>query len=138
MAVGVRVPTGKGGHWIVLHAGTKNVFVHEASLVFRARNVGDYHDQMNAETFEKWFQTQLLPTIPASAIIVMDNGSYHSRKIHKPPASTSHKATIREWLEEKGITVPECLLKIELKELVARHITAADANSSDKMASQHG
>ncbi|XP_045109998.1 uncharacterized protein LOC123503939 [Portunus trituberculatus] len=52
-AVKERVPSGKGGRWIILHAGTKNGFVPEASLVFKARNKGNYHDQMNAETFEK-------------------------------------------------------------------------------------
>jgi len=138
-AVGLRIPSGKGGRWIILHAGTKNGFVPEASLVFKARNVGDYHDQMNAETFEKWFQTQLLPNIPASSIIVMDNASYHSRKIHKPPTSNSNKATMREWLQKKAITVPESLQRIQLKELVARHINAADTNYvCDKMASEHG
>lgn len=68
-AVGVRVPTGKGAHLIVLHGGTKDGFVPGAGLVFQAKNVGDCHDQMNATTFEKWFKNQLLPNIPQSSIM---------------------------------------------------------------------
>ena len=94
---------------------------------------------MNAETFEKWFQVQLLPNIPPSSVIVMDNASYHSRKIHKPPTASDKKATIQEWLERKGITAAEHLLKAELLHLVTRHITAADTNYVfDKMASDNG
>ena len=52
-AMGMKVPTGKGGRLIILHAGSKEGFVPGAVLVFQAKNVGDYHDQMNAETFEK-------------------------------------------------------------------------------------
>ena len=67
-ATGVRVPTGKGGRLIVLHAGSKEGFVPGAALVFQAKNTGDYHDQMNAETFEKWLAEQLIPNIPPSSI----------------------------------------------------------------------
>ena len=138
-AGGVRVPTGKGGRWIILHAGTKNGFVPECALFFQAKNVGDYHDQMDADKFEKWFQKQLLPNIPPSSIIVMDNASYHSRKIHKPPTSSNNKAIIKQWLERKGIEVPDGLMKVELMDLVTRHITAADTNYViDKIASDHG
>ena len=138
-AQGVRVPTGKGGRWIILHAGSKHGFVPAAALIFEAKNVGDYHDQMNAETFEKWFQAQLLPNIPPSSIIVMDNASYHSRKMHKPPTSSSNKATMCEWLEKKGIPVPDGIRKVDLMGLVTRHITAADTSYViDKTASEHG
>ena len=34
----------------------------------------DYHDEMNATSFEEWFQEKLLP---ANTLIVMDNASYH-------------------------------------------------------------
>lgn len=138
-AMGVKVPTGKGGRLIILHAGTKNGFVPEAALVFQAKNDGDYHNQMNAATFENWFQTQLLPNILPSSIIVMDNASYHSRKVHKPPTASSNKSTIREWLDKKGVTVPDGLLKTQLLQLVNQHITANDTNYMiDKIASEHG
>lgn len=138
-ATGVRVPTGKGARLIVLHAGSQQGFIPGAALVFQAKNHGDYHDQMNSETFEKWFRMQLLPNILPSSIIVMDNASYHSRKIHKPPTAASNKASITEWLEQKGVTVPQGLLKADLLHLVSRHTTDGDTNYViDKIAAEHG
>jgi len=138
-AMGVRVPTGKAGRLIILHAGSKEGFVLGAAHVFQAKNVGNYHDQMNAETFEKWFTNQLLPNIPPASVIVMDNASYHSRKIHKPPTAANNKATIQEWLEKKGVAVPEVILKADLLHLVSEHVSSADTNYVvDKIASDHG
>lgn len=138
-ASGVRVPTGKGSRLIVLHAGSKEGFVPGGALVFQAKNNGDYHDQMNSDTFENWFRMQLLQNIQPSSIIVMDNASYHSRKIHKPPTTSSNKATITEWLEKKGVTVAEGLLKADLLHLVSRYTSNADTNYViDKIAEEHG
>ena len=38
----------------------------------------DYHQEMNATNFEQWFQERLIPALPTSTLIVMDNASYHS------------------------------------------------------------
>ena len=35
----------------------------------------DYHQEMNAANFEKWFQEKLIPALPTSRLIVMDNAS---------------------------------------------------------------
>ncbi|XP_045107564.1 uncharacterized protein LOC123502506 [Portunus trituberculatus] len=139
-ATGVRVPTGKSSRLILLHAGTRDGFVPGATLVFQAKkNVGDYHEQMNADTFEKWFKSQLLPNIPSSSVIVMDNASYHSRKVDKPPTTANKKAEIQEWLEKKGVAVPDGLLKTQLLHLVTRHTAAAHTQYViDKTASEHG
>ena len=101
-ATGLKQPTGKGGRFIVLHAGSKDGFVLNAQLAFLAKNDGDYHHQMNGSVFEKWFRTQLIPNIPASSVIVMDNAPYHSVKIDNPPTTGSKKATITEWLIRNG------------------------------------
>lgn len=136
---GLQVPTGKGSRLIIVHAGTKHGFVPGAAHVFQAKNDGDYHQQMNAETFEDWFVTKLLPNIPPSSAIVLDNASYHSRKIHKPPTTSSNKSAIRQWLEEKGVTVQDGLLKSQLLHLVYQHVNANDTNYVvDKIASEHG
>lgn len=38
--------------WLLdyLHAGIKNDLLPKATLVFKAKNVGDYYNQMNADT----------------------------------------------------------------------------------------
>ena len=72
-------------------------------------------------------------------VIVMDNAPYHSRKIHKPPTAADNKATIRQWLEEKGVAVPEVILKTNLLHLVSQHVSSADTNYVvDKMALDNG
>ncbi|XP_066958850.1 uncharacterized protein [Macrobrachium rosenbergii] len=120
-ATGVKPPTGKGSRLIILHAGTEDGFVN-AELVFQARNDGDYHEQMNAEVFEKWFRNQLLPNIPPNCAIVMDNASYHSMQQEKYPTSSWKKENIKHWLIENGEQPSDDLLKIELYELAKRRI----------------
>lgn len=115
-ATGIKVPTGKGGRLIILHAGTKHGFVKNAELVFQAKNDGDYHNQMTATKFEEWLKNQLLPNIPCNSVIVMDNASYHSKLIEKIPRLGWRKADIIEWLIKKGeqvgneLTIDQLLL----------------------------
>ena len=47
--------------------------------VFKAMkgSSADYHQEMNAVNFEKWFEDKLLPALPANSLVVMDNASYH-------------------------------------------------------------
>ena len=79
---GVRKPTGKGSRLIILHAGGENGWIDGADLVFQSKkSTGDYHDEMNSERFEEWFCDQLLPNLQPSSLIVIDNASYHSRKL---------------------------------------------------------
>lgn len=50
--------------YIVLHAGSEDGFVENASLVFKSgTKSGDYHDSMNSANFEKWFEEQLIPNL---------------------------------------------------------------------------
>ena len=81
---GMRKPTGKGDRLIILHAGSEDGWIKGAELVFVSKKAtGDYHDAMNSELYEEWFQHQLLPNIQRNSLIVIDNASYHSRKIEK-------------------------------------------------------
>ena len=58
-------------------------------LVFQSKKTEDYHEDMNAEVFEKWFFDTLLPAIPPGSTIFMDNAPYHSRVKDKAPTSSS-------------------------------------------------
>ena len=76
---GLKVPTGKGGRLIILHAGSKDGFLPGALLSFESKTGSqDYHEEMNGEVFLEWFRTQFLPNIPPQSCIVMDNASYHN------------------------------------------------------------
>ena len=46
---------------------------------------GDYHDEMNAENFMKWLESQLEPNLPPRSVLVVDNASYHNIKLGPEP-----------------------------------------------------
>ena len=78
---GRKTALGKGRRLVILHAGCSSGFIGGA--LFSLRNDGqaaDYHSNMSADKFEKWFAEQLLPNIAANSVIIMDNASYHSRQ----------------------------------------------------------
>lgn len=62
-SIGLKIPTGKGGRLIVVHAGcSKYGFIQNSKLVFRSNtgNSTDYHNQMNSDVFKSWFITILI------------------------------------------------------------------------------
>ena len=53
-------------------------FIKGCDWVFKSKKgSSDYHDEMNATSFEEWFQEKLLPALSPNTLIVMDNASYH-------------------------------------------------------------
>ena len=79
---------------------------------------GDYHGEMNAASYEKWFREQLLPNIPPNSVIVLDNASYHSAQVELLPRKHWRKDLIREWLTSKDIQWNTDMIKDELLKLV--------------------
>ena len=73
---------------------------YSANLVFRSKtNSIDYHDEMNSEHFMEWFTQQLLPNIPNSSVIVLDNATYHNKQKDKAPTTANRKDDIKQWLD---------------------------------------
>ena len=101
----VQKPTGKGERLIIINAISSNGWVSDAKLVFQAkRKTGDYHGQMNAELFQKWFKEKLMPNISCNSLIIMDNASYHKTlSACSPPTPTCAKKKIWAWLIENQI-----------------------------------
>ena len=109
---GISKPSGKGSRLIILHAGSENGWINEADLVFQSKEAtGDYHDEMTSEHFEEWFHDSLMPNIPATSLIVMDNALYHSRRLEPVPTMSSRKQIMQDWLTARGIEFPENALK---------------------------
>lgn len=110
-----------------------------AKLVFKStRKTGDYHGQMNAELFQKWFGEKLLPNIPKNSIIVMDNAAYHTTLTeHSAPTSGCSKSKIQQWLElNKVYCSPDCL-RAELVEVLNK-LAPEPTYMIDEMARQQG
>ena len=112
----IQKPTGKGERLIIMNAITKDGWVLGAKNVFKStRKTGDYHGQMNAHQFQKWFSKMLLPNLPPNSIIIMDNASYHKALTEdSAPITTSSKEKIRSWLEKNDIPCRDDCLKVEL------------------------
>ena len=69
--------------------GSDQGFAEEGAICWNVRDKRtdfgaeqDYHDNINYENFEEWFE-RLLPNLEPNSVIVMDNASYHSKKVLK-------------------------------------------------------
>lgn len=91
---------------------------------------------MDGKSFENWFQ-RILPTLEENAVIVMDNASYHSRKLENIPITSTKKSDIQNWLRSKNIPFEESLLKVQLLEIVKQHKSKFNKYIVDEMAKSH-
>ena len=73
---------------------------------------------MNIDHFMEWFSTQLIPNLPASSVIVLDNAKYHNAVVEKQPTTSTRKAHIQAWLQKHNISYDDSMLKSELLQLV--------------------
>ena len=118
-------PTGKGDRLIIVDAITKDGWVPNARIIFKAsKKTGDYHANMNWDNFSEWFQEKLLKNIPNNSLIIMDNAAYHNVLAEEAFPKKSYSVTrLREWLSNNQIPWTKDMLKSELFELCSRFAT---------------
>ena len=137
---GLKVPIGKGGRLIVCHAGSPSFgFVKNSKLVFRCKSgsQADYHSQMNATIFQKWF-IDMLGNLEEPCIIVMDNASYHSTLTEEYPKANTRKADVQKWLQDKSVDFSPLETLSELREKVKLTIPKEKKYKLDEIALQMG
>ena len=61
----------------------------------------DYHDEMDHEKFENYFENQICKNVFKNSALVIDNASYHSKYSEDHPKSTWRNAQYAEWLKKK-------------------------------------
>lgn len=132
------VPIGKGGRIIVIHAGTSQGFVPNCLHIFRSKKTGDYHEEMNSVTFQKWFEEKLLHNLPDNSVIVMDNAPYHSVILDKAPTMAARKSELIDWLKAHNIEVQDDMRKGELIHLVKQNKPQFPVYVIDELARRHG
>ena len=132
-------PTGKGDRLIIVDAITKEGWVPNTKLVFKAsKKTGDYHANMNWDNFSKWFQEKLLKNIPKNSLIIMDNAPYHNVLTEEVFPKKSHSIKrLREWLSNNEIPWNNDMLKMELFNLCLRFATKPEF-LIDKIAREQG
>ena len=65
----------------------------------------DYHNSMNAENYEKYFE-KICKLLKPNSLIIIDNASYHSRISDDYPKSKWKKAQFEQWLKENKVNFP--------------------------------
>ncbi|KAJ8933201.1 hypothetical protein NQ318_008050 [Aromia moschata] len=86
----------------------------------RVKKTGDYHEDMNADLYEKWFSS-ILRKLESGSVVVMDNAPYHSRRLEALPRTAWRTSQIVDWLKNKNIPFDDNQLKIQLLEIAKLH-----------------
>ncbi len=60
---------------------------------------------MNWDHFSQWFEEKLLVGLDRPTVIVLDQASYHMKRVpgSSRPTTSDKKTYIQEWLTGKGI-----------------------------------
>lgn len=115
------VPCNKGKRIIILHCGGEKGWIDDA-LLLSAKNIKDssldYHDDMDSNLFEAWFEKTLIPKLSPHTVIVLDNAPYHSRLQRKIPNMNSLKSEIQDFLVEEDLYFDEKYTKKQLIEVL--------------------
>lgn len=113
-------PLRKGKQLIALNIGSEDGFVCNGLLCFESKkNTTNFHSEINEDLFHKWFES-ILPQLKPNSVVVMDNASYHSKKIDRAPSSTTSKVDIIKWLTDKGEIINKPMVIPQLLEIVKR------------------
>lgn len=71
----------QGPRYLICHAGGKDGFVENASLIMctekKPKVQDDYHGDMTSKIFLNWF-AKMLKNLKEPSLIIIDNASYHS------------------------------------------------------------
>ena len=124
----VNKPSGVGPRLIIVNAITSVGWVEGAQLVFEAKKrTGDYHGQMNWESFSNWFKNQLLPNLPKRSLIILDNARYHNVLTEdRFPKPFVTKDELRDWLTRNKHPWRDDMLKSELYDESVKHAPAPE------------
>lgn len=91
---------------------------------------------MNGNTFYDWM-TNIIPRLKANSVIIMDNAPYNSVKKEKIPNTSTRKADIIKWLEEKGEVIDQPMVIAELLDIVKRIKPQYEGYVIDELAETH-
>lgn len=132
--------TGNGKRFMIIHAGGNMGFIPDAGKVLTSNKVSkDYHDTMDYQYFENWFENYVLKRLEGPSLIILDNAAYHTRRLNKTPNGSWRKAAIVTWLTSQNVLVTgnenKAILLIKTRE-ITHNIQPIYA--VDKIAAEYG
>ena len=98
----------------------------------------DYHDEMDHEKYENYFETQICKNVSKNSALVIDNASYHSKYSEDHPKSTWKKAQYAEWLKKRKIPYAKDALRPTLWKLAKEKRENYPAYRLEKIAHKYG
>uniref|UniRef100_A0A0A9WR61 Tc1-like transposase DDE domain-containing protein n=1 Tax=Lygus hesperus TaxID=30085 RepID=A0A0A9WR61_LYGHE len=113
---------------IMVNIGSENGLSQNAQYVFRTEfSTGDVHGQTtkewNHDNFCKWIVEKVIPNLPRSSVIVMDDAPYRKKIVKSPPSKYATKAAMVEWLAERGCEEADVSMrKTNLADLVEKYL----------------
>ena len=97
----------------------------------------DYHDTINAEMYEKYFET-VCKLLKTNSVIIIANMSYHSRNEDNFPISKWRKGQLQSWLKENIVPFRPDALRSELWMLCKTHRAEKTSKVIDNIANSYG
>ena len=97
----------------------------------------DYHDNINAESYEKYFKN-VCKLLKPNSVIIIDNASYHSRNADNFPVSKWKKSQFQDWLKDHKILFRPNALRTELWMLCKIHRATNTSKVIDNIAKRYG
>ncbi len=143
---GPRTPASRGKRAIVVHCLSADGLINGAELIFASNSTdddGDYHREMDAETFENYIK-RIAPLLKGDSdipvVLVMDNAPCHSRYNDKVPTMATKGNEMRDWLRRHNILFPELATKKSLYESLIAPLNKEEFNSYavEKIAQDNG
>ena len=100
----------------------------------------DYHDTINAESYEKYVKyfENICKLLKPNIVIIIDNASYHSRNAEDFPVSKWRKAQFQSRLTENKIPFKPDALRSELWTLCKKYRTDETSKVIDNIAKKYG
>ena len=97
----------------------------------------DYHNNINAESYKKYFKN-VCKLLKPNSVIIIDNTSYHSRNADDFPVSKWKKSQFQDWLKDHKIPFGPDVLRTELWMLCKIHRATNTSKVIDNIAKRYG
>jgi hypothetical protein len=125
---------------MIINAGGEKGFVEEADQVFIANNVSvDYHDIMDCQYCENWFENCVLKKLEEPSLIVIDNARSHQNHKQNSERFLEKKNEILTWKNSQNITLVGSETRAELLKKVREvPINIKPVYAVDEMAFKYG